>query len=267
MKPGEAFIHLIHSIGKCTSRAAASSLRAKDWGFVNDLTDESTSDLVQLPTVNGWKWPEVKIATDRKEMLAHFSKEGVERESFWTPDRDVAIDKKTVPYLIFFPDYVADWMAEEQRTPAEGLQFLVNEIGGENPRIREGDATLLEEWLIGAGQKGNSNDTSLLAVNMTGFLTSDRGLKSWAQRRVQRMLGGPSAPAKVTPSPQRGAQTTPNVSAADLAQIVSSALSTGMRGLAGITARQAGAAGAEAVNATKKKGTEYTEYHWARACG
>ena len=40
-----------------------------------------------------------------------------------------------------------------------------------------------------------------------------------------------------------------------------------MRGLAGITARQAGTAGAEAVNATKKKGTEYTEYHWARACG
>ena len=74
MKPGEAFIHLIHSIGKCTSRAAASSLRAKDWGFVNDLTDESTPDLVQLPTVNGWKWPEVKIATDRKEMLAHFQR-------------------------------------------------------------------------------------------------------------------------------------------------------------------------------------------------
>ena len=259
MVPGSAHVHLLHSVAKFFGGAMGgpAEVRGKVLGFLGDDDEYGPPDLVMPQPQKAWSWAKVNWVADGVPFAA-FHADPVTRGQLWAPAS--MPDTEELPRLLYLPTALADWAAQEPRTPFELREELTRRMTANGSQVKAAEGRLALDWCLAAGQSAGQ-DSSILALDCTGVKAVDRAVKKWKYDRL-RMTMGDGMPPPQPQQTQHPPLPDPYAAMAQMATQLGKAVGDSLKPLARQQQRAEATVGAEG-----RKKTLYSAYQLNLLCG
>jgi hypothetical protein len=189
MKPGSAFVQVVHGVAKYFSvQGAAPEYAGKHLAFMGDRELQREPVAVQfLPEEHSWGWATLVVATKR-EAMATFYQDGNNLGEMWKPDITVAKEEVSVPRLLALPTFLLGFLLEAQRQPHELLARVLSHIECGDTELTEDTWQVVINWCLVSAQADDKGD-SLLVLHLGAAYSSERGFINWCTTQLDAAMG------------------------------------------------------------------------------
>jgi hypothetical protein len=185
LRPGSAYIQLLHAVGTCPDGEEGDEVRNKVFGFVGDQRDVFPQPTPVCIDEKAWTWTACKLVADIT-LLEEFYTVPANKTRLYHQKPKGGEQRLTVPRLLFLPPILVAFCAETPRTPMELHSFVTALATRDNTDTLNEWELVLAWCFVAAHHDASSPSTSMVALTFHNAPTHDDRFVEWLQVLLQK---------------------------------------------------------------------------------